>query len=276
MDDIILHQLVELAGAFHEIGIKPIICGGLGIYLGFYGRQSEAPLRTTNDIDLLLSKNQLLEETRRDAIAETITNKLKYIVCKSGRHFQFQKGNQHLDILTQPVEGIDVEGFRAILVRSKLHGHLTPEAVFIEENLKAVSLSHISPKSKMAKGLEVMIPSLTNQLILKLFAFDDRYEGLRKNNAQAQSHAFDIYIIMAMANLNDYKEGQKFLSRHNDSRIIQRAQSIVNNKFSSVEQPGWVYVLEAAIFCPDQNIQQKRSRLDAAKRRLVRWFTVSP
>jgi len=276
MDEIILDQLVELVDAFHEIGIKPIICGGLGIYLSFYGRQSEVPLRTTNDIDLLLTKNQLLEESHRNAIAETITNKLKYIACESGRHFQFQKGNQHLDILTQPVEGIEVEGFRAVLVRSKLHGHLMPEAVFIEENLKAVSLAHISPNSEMAKGLEVMIPSLTNQLILKLLAFDDRHQGLRKNDAQAQSHAFDIYMIVALANLNDYKEGQKFLSRHNDSKIVQRAQSIVNSKFSSVEQPGWLYVLEAASFYPDRNIQQKRTRLDAAKRRLVRWFTVSP
>lgn len=56
MDEMILYQLAELAGAFNKIGIKPVICGGLGIYLGFHSRESKVPLRTTNDIDLILTK----------------------------------------------------------------------------------------------------------------------------------------------------------------------------------------------------------------------------
>lgn len=276
MDEMIFRQLLELASAFEEIGIKPLICGGLGIYIRFYDQQSELPLRITNDIDLMLTKTQLLEQSRRNAIAEIIIDKLKYVVYEGGKHFQFQKGNQHLDILAQPVEGIDTKDFRAVLVKSKLHGHLTPEAVFIEEDLKAVSLSHIMPGNEMAKGLEVLVPSLTNQLILKLFAFDDRNEGPRKDEAQAQVHAFDIYTVASLANLNDYREGQQFLSRHNDSGIVQRALSIVGNQFSSVEQPGWLCVLRAANFYPNLNIQRKQERVDEAKRRLVRWFTWSP
>jgi hypothetical protein len=276
MDEMIFRQLLELASAFKEIGIKPLICGGLGIYIRFYNQQSELSLRITNDIDLILTKTQLLEQSRRNAIAEIITDKLKYVVCESGKHFQFQKGNQHLDILVQPVEGIDTKDFRAVLVKSKLHGHLTPEAVFIEEDLKTVSLSHIMPRNEMAKRHQVLVPSLTNQLILKLFAFDDRNEGSRKDEAQAQVHAFDIYTIATLASLNDYREGQQFLSRHNDSGIVQRALSIVGNQFSSVEQPGWLCVLRAANFYPNLNIQRKQERVDETKRRLVRWFTWSP
>jgi len=87
---------------------------------------------------------------------------------------------------------------------------------------------------------------------------------------------FDIYTIATLASLNDYREGQQFLSRHNDSGIVQRALSIVGGRFSSVEQPGWLCVLRAANFYPNLNIRRKQERVDEAKRRLVRWFTVSP
>jgi hypothetical protein len=275
MDEIILCQLVELACAFNKISIKPVICGGLGIYLYFYNRQSELPLRTTNDIDLILTKTHVPEQLRCEAIAELITGELGYKVCEGGKHFQFEKANQQkLDILAQPIEGIDVEGFRVKFVKSHLHGYLTPEACFIEEDLRTIFLPDILPDNEKAKGLEVFVPSPTNFLLLKLFAFDDRDE--KKENDTAQTHAFDVYVTITLADRNDYLQGQKFLARHKSSKIIQRAESIVTNKFSSVEQPGWLYVLKTSNFYPNLNVQQKRERLDEAKRRLVRWFTVSP
>ena len=274
MDEMILYQLAELAGAFNKIGIKPVICGGLGIYLGFHSRESEVPLRTTNDIDLILTKTQVLEQSRLNAIAEIITSKLKYIVCEDGKYFKFQKGNQYLDVLAQPVEGINIEGFRAKFVKSRLHGHITPEACFIEEDLITISLSDILPDNEKTGGIEVFVPSPTNLLLLKLFAFDDRDE--KKENDPAQTHAFDVYVTVTLADRNDYLQGQKFLARHKNSQIIQRSESIVTNKFSSVDQVGWQRVLEASSFYPNLNVQQKRERLDEAKRRLVRWFTVSP
>lgn len=272
MDENIFKQLLELTFLFKQIGIKPLICGGLGIYLRFCNQKSELPLRTTNDIDLMLTKTQLLERNNRDFIAQVITVKLAYIVCEEGKYFQFQKGAQRLDILSQPVEGLDVKDFRAVLVKSKLHGHITPEAAFIEEDLKTIPLSRIIPGEKTAEGLEVFVPSLTNHLILKLFAFDDRNKGTRKDESQAQVHAYDIYMITALADLDDYREGRRFLSRHNDSNIIQKAKSIVVSGFSSIEQPGWRHVIGAAGFFPGDSVQKKRERLDKVKNRLVRWF----
>jgi len=35
MDDALLIQLAELAKPFNKLGIKPVICGGLGVYLCF-------------------------------------------------------------------------------------------------------------------------------------------------------------------------------------------------------------------------------------------------
>ena len=104
-------------------------------------------------------------------------------------------------------------------------------------------------------------------------AFDDRD---KKGEAErAQTHAFDVYITVTLANRDDYLEGQKFLVRHSDSQEIKRVMSIVKDKFDSVDQPGWQRVLEASYFYPNMSVKQKRDELEQAKNRLVRWFTLS-
>lgn len=275
MDDTIFGQLAELAQPLNRIGIKPLICGGLGVYLSLYKRQNEARkmLRATRDIDLMLTGQDVSDETRRNAIANIITGELNYEVRKGYEHFRFQKENsQQLDILTPPIDGIKVQGGRSRLVKSKLHGHIASEACFIEEDLRTISSSEILSGDKIV-SFEVLLPSPTNLLILKLFAFDDRSN--KDDTEYAQTHALDIYLIIAMlTQRRDYLEGQKFLSRHRDSEIIQRAQSIVDSKFSSVDKLGWQLVLEASSFYTEKNVRQKRERLDDAKRRLVRWFTI--
>ena len=62
MDKRIFQQLADLAESFNRIGIKPVICGGLGIYLCFHKYEGEAQglIRTTNDVDLILTKSQVL------------------------------------------------------------------------------------------------------------------------------------------------------------------------------------------------------------------------
>ena len=275
MDDTIFGQLSELAQPFNRIGIKPLICGGLGVYLSLYKRQNEARkmLRATRDIDLMLTGQDVSDETRRNAIANIITGELNYEVRKGCEYFRFQKENsQQLDILTPPIDGIKVQGGRSRLVKSKLHGHIASEACFIEEDLRTISSSEILSGDKIV-SFEVLLPSPTNLLILKLFAFDDRSN--KDDTEHAQTHALDIYLIIAMLTQRRYYlEGQKFLSRHRDSEIIQRAQSIVDSKFSSVDKLGWQLVLEASSFYTEKNVRQKRERLDDAKRRLVRWFTI--
>jgi hypothetical protein len=274
MDGEISQQLAELSRSFAEIRLTPVICGGLGIYLSFY-KSTEEEIRATNDIDLILTKTQLLEKSHRNAIAEIITRKLNYTVCDEAKCFRFKKGdNQHLDILAPPVSELKTEGDRVKIVSSKLHGHLAKEACFIEEDLRTISLSDILPDDKRANNLKVQVPSPANLLILKLFAFDDRDEGPRQNAMRAQTHALDIYIIITLTDRSDYLEGQKFLSQHSDSDIIQRAKSIVSNKFSAVNQAGWQRVLEASDFYPNLNRREKESKLDAAGHRLIKWFSV--
>ncbi|MHC4226903.1 MAG: hypothetical protein ACYSW0_05690, partial [Planctomycetota bacterium] len=76
MDRRIIEQLTELAESFNRIGLKPVICGGLGIYLCFHKAEGQVRqmIRATTDIDLMLTKIQIFEQARRLAIADTITD----------------------------------------------------------------------------------------------------------------------------------------------------------------------------------------------------------
>ena len=112
----IFAQLAELAKSLNAIGVKPVICGGLGVYIRFYDKSQsfEQMLRTTNDIDLMLVGSDVIAQAKRKAIAETIIDELRYAVREDGRCFRFKKAiDQELDILTPPAKGIKVEGGRA-------------------------------------------------------------------------------------------------------------------------------------------------------------------
>lgn len=106
MDNNLLNQLVDLARAFHRIGLQPVICGGLGVYLLFRERfvlpDRPPSLRATQDIDLMITRSQAEQPAKREAIAAAILRELEYIVCEDGRHFRFNKGSQQLDVLALP------------------------------------------------------------------------------------------------------------------------------------------------------------------------------
>jgi hypothetical protein len=227
MDSRLIEQLADLAESFNRIRLKPVICGGLGIYLCFYKAQGQARrmIRATTDIDLMLIPTQVLKKVERRAIAETITDGLGYVVREGCEYYQFIKEpGRELDILSPPVEGLEVDNFRVKIVKSKLHGHITPEACFIEEGLRTISIREFLPDDERELGLEVQVPSPTNLLLLKLFAFNDRDEGRRQDSERAQAHAWDIYITIMLASRDDYLKGKQFLSRHEDSDIIQTAR----------------------------------------------------
>ena len=77
-----------------------------------------------------------------------------------------------------------------------------------------------------------------------------------------------------LTDIDDYHQGRQFLSRHEDSDIIQATRSVVAGKFNEVGQVGWRRVLESSDFYPDLNRREKEARLDEAVRRLLRWFDV--
>jgi hypothetical protein len=277
MDSRLIEQLADLAESFNRIGLKPVICGGLGLYLCFHKAQGQASrmIRATTDIDLMLTETQVLKQAQRRAIVEIITGQLRYIVREGREYLHFKKENeQYLDILAPPIEGFKMDDVSLKLVKSKLHGRLTPEACFIEEGLRTVSLREFLSDDEREISLEVQVPSPMNLLLLKLFAFNDRDEGQKQDSERAQAHAWDVYVTIMLTDRNDYLEGRQFLMLHEDSDIIQTARSIVAGKFNSVEKAGWRRVLESSDFYPGLNRREKEARLDEARRRLIRWFDI--
>ena len=278
MDNILIKQLAELAKACQRKDIKPIICGGLGVYLSFCKREDEINqmIRATQDIDLMLSKQDLLEEVKRIAISEIITNELKYTVQPNKRIHGFKKdSNQELDILVPPIEGLPISNHRLKIVKSTLHGYITEEAEFIDEDMRAIRLSEISEEYHQDNDVEFYVPSPTNLLIMKLFAYNDRCQGKRQTSDRAMAHAWDVYIIIMLAGMADFKEGQAFLSRHSDSKIIQKTRSIVLDSFSQYEKAGWQTVLSSPNFYPTLSLADRDEKLKQASARLERWFGVS-
>ena len=112
-------------------------------------------------------------------------------------------------------------------------------------------------------------------MMMKLFAFNDRYEGKRQDSDRAMAHALDIYIAIMLTDIADLKEGQEFLSRHSDSKIIQKTRDIIQNSFSQYEKVGWQTVLSTYNFHPTLSLADKEEKLKQAAARISRWFNIS-
>ena len=265
--DLLLNELLNIAKAFNEKGLRPVICGGLGVYLLFKDSK-RGMLRATNDIDLMLTKEQILNQSAGQLLAEIIEEN-KYEPLDKARYFQFKKdNNQKLDILSPMVNGIERSDFRLKLVKSQLHSYITEEAEFIAEGLREV---------KISDEAIISVPSPTNLLIMKLHAFRDRFEKkdeerADENKERVIAHAKDIYVIMVLSGREDFLEGQAFLQKHKDSEIINNASKIVDDYFMDVNSGGWLKLLSASDFFPNEDVAQKRQRIDSAMKRLIKWF----
>ena len=164
--------------------------------------------------------------------------------------------------------------YRLRIVKSTLHGHITEEAEYIDEDLRTVSLSETFEDVSIEDDVIVYVPCPTNLMIMKLHAFSDRIEGEREGLDRAMAHAFDIYIAIMLTNREDLKEGQELLSRHNDSDIILKTKTIIKNSFSNYEKVGWQTVLSSTNFHSQMSLAGREEKLNQACTRLLRWFDV--
>jgi hypothetical protein len=225
------------------------------------------------NIDLMFCRQDLLQEAKRKAMAEMITGQLQYVVQEDKKHFGFRKDpEQELDILVPPMKELPQTNYRLKIVESALHGHITQEAEFVDEDLRTILLSDISREYPNGDNVRLYIPCLTNLMIMKLYAFYDRIEGTRKKSDRAAAHALDVYIIIMLTDIDDLKDGQKFLSRHKDSDIIGKTKRIIDSCFSQYENAGWQTVLGSSNFYPADSIAQRNEKLKQASARLLRWF----
>lgn len=209
-------SLLELLYEIDGTNIKLIIGGGFGIYLkSSYARRvgmrtllREWPEpRSTNDLDLFLRPELLIDSTKLRPLAEAITN-LGYQVVPGAENYQFVKpglggadaGGIKLDFLTGPQDSfqntnVKVDDRRAHPKPSVgIHAHPVDEALSLEKGLLPVPISGKIGPGGLWEG-EVYLPHPYTFSMMKLFAFRDRLYDADKEFGRY--HALDLYSIHA-------------------------------------------------------------------------------
>jgi len=163
--------------------------------------------RSTNDLDLFLRPELLIEPAKLKPLAEAMT-KLGYKVVKGAekilvlKHGQrgAEAGSIKIDILTIPQSLFEGTSVRTDSQRARpnpsvgIHAYPVDETLALEEGLLSV---FVDEKTDTEESLhaEVFLPHPYTYLMMKLLAFRDRLDDTDK--AFGRYHALDLYTILA-------------------------------------------------------------------------------
>lgn len=272
----LLDLLCELKGA----GVKLIIGGGFGIYLKTdhvlrmkartLFRQWPEP-RSTNDLDLFLRPELLIEPVKLKPLAKAIT-RLGYKVVKGAEKYQFVKPGQRgaeagsikIDILTGPQSRFEGTLVRTDARRARpnpsigIHAHPVDEALTLEEGLLTVSFD-----GRLGTGeswhAEIFLPHPYTFLMMKLFAFKDRLEDANKEFGRY--HALDLYTILATMTENEWAKALELRDQYGNEPYIREAGRLVAGRFSSLDRLGMIRLRESRYYRPELQIDEFMSAL---------------
>lgn len=272
--------LLDLLYELHGTDVKLIIGGGFGIYLKTdhvlrmevrtLFRQWPEP-RSTNDLDLFLRPELLIEPAKLKPLAEAIT-RLGYKVVKGAEKYQFVKPGQRgaeagsikIYILTGPQSRFEGTSVRADARRARpnpsvgIHAHPVDEALTLEEGLFPLSFD-----GKLDTGrtwnAEVFLPHPYTFLMMKLFAFRDRLDDSDKEFGRY--HALDLYAILATTIESEWKQALRFRDRYgNNSHVIEAARLVVKF-FSSLDSLGMIRLRESRYYRPELQLGEFMSAM---------------
>ncbi len=240
---LLLQELGGIAQKARQQGMRLIIGGGVGLLLrdrwvrtrGARTLRPYPSLRATTDLDVFLGAEIIADPVLMRRLREFL-DELGYEPISGAEYYQFVKrmpaGSAlpvvKVDFLAAPPPGHDLmvderrirpRGFR------RLHAHVTPEALTVEEGLVEVLI----PSGSSRVG--VMLPHPFSYVILKLFAFRDRMDD--QNKQLGRYHAFDIYTSVAMLTQGEFGEAREMCRRHEESSELREARVIRGNFFST-------------------------------------------
>ena len=272
--------LLDLLREVEGSGVTVIIGGGLGIYLktvhvwrvGARTLLREWPEpRSTNDIDLFLRPELLIEPEQLKPFAEAL-DRLGYEAVRGAENYQFVKsvpgssgvGSVKIDILTGPrkrFEGTRVKADeRRVRPRPRIgiHAHPVDEALTLEEGLLPFVLDGqlSSGESWQAK---IFLPHPYTFLMMKLFAFRDRLDDADKEFGRY--HALDLYTILATTMEAEWEEAIEFRKRYGDEPCVMEAGRLVSEYFSASDRPGIIRLRESHYYRPELQLGEFISAL---------------
>lgn len=272
--------LLDLLYELRNTDIKLIIGGGFGIYLRtqyVLGRGARTllkfwpELRSTNDLDLFLRADLLINSNKLKPLADAIT-RLKYKVVEGAEKYQFVKpgprgslaGSLKIDLLTGPQTAFAGTGLKVDERRVRpdpsvgIHAHPCDEGVTLEEKLATLSFSGTLSSGRPWEG-EVFLPHPYTFLLMKLFAFKDRVNDPHKE--LGRHHALDLYSVIALTNETEWQECGEFSAGLKSDPAIIEVGKIVAEYFSGEEKLGLLRLREHTYFRPEFQLKEFVSAL---------------
>jgi len=273
----------SLLDLLHEIEgseIKVIIGGGFGIYLKVVhvakeGRRTlwrEWPEpRSTNDLDLFLRPELLIESEKLKPLAEAI-ERLGYQAVAGAEKYQFVKpgaggadsGSVKIDILTGPQSRFKGTKVRADPRRARphpsigIHAHPVDEALTLEDGLVRIVLAGALSSGEPSKA-EIFLPHPYTFAMMKLFAFRDRVEDADKDFGRY--HALDLYTILATTTEDEWAYALKLRDQNRGQPSITEAGGLVSKHFSGTDRLGIIRLKESLYYRPELRLDEFMSAL---------------
>ena len=272
--------LLDLMQKVHDSEIRLIAGGGFGIYLKTnHARDSGMRTlldqwpdpRSTNDLDLFLRPELLIESSKLKPLVNAITD-LGYQVVPGAEKYQFAKpgpggtdvGGIKIDILTGPqsrFHGTRVKA-DARRVRPKpsvgIHAHPVDEALTLEEGLLPIVLTGTLTSGEAWES-EIFLPHPYTFLMMKLFAFRDRFED--HNKEFGRYHALDLFTILATTTEKEWDYALKLRDHQKNDPFAIEAARLVSEYFSAPDRLGMIRLRESPYYRPELQIEKFMSAL---------------
>lgn len=272
--------LLDLLYATRDADLKLILGGGYGLYLrqehvrasGVRTLLAEWPeARSTNDLDLFLRPELLIDSRKVKPLAEALKN-LGYKVVEGAEKYQFviagpsggRAGSLRVDLLTGPQSCFHGTGVHADerRVRPKpsvgLHAHPVDEALTLEEGLMPVTIDGKTSHGDLHHA-EIYLPHAFTFAMMKLFAFRDRFSDQDKDFGTY--HALDIYTIFATTSEPEWEMALKWSEQRRSDAMVIEAAEIVHRYFTSQTSAGMLRLQESPYARPELQLDDFVSAL---------------
>jgi hypothetical protein len=259
--------LLDLLHELQGTEVRLIIGGGFGIFLktNRVRRLGEKSLlrewpepRSTNDLDLFLRPELLIEAPKLKPLSEAI-RKLGYQVVRGAEKYQFvklgpesvQTGGVKIDILTGPQSRFQGTGVKTDDRRARpnpsvgIHAHPMNEAPTLEEGLLTEILKGTLSSGESWQG-EVYLPNPYTLLMMKLFAFRDRLND--RDKEFGRYHALDLYTILASTTETEWNHALGLRDRYADEPYVIEAGLLVLEYFSALDRLGMIRLRESPYY----------------------------
>ncbi|MCC6418483.1 MAG: hypothetical protein IT429_09600 [Gemmataceae bacterium] len=278
--DQLLASLLDLLHELQGRDVPITVGGGFGLFLK--RRHLEATSqrtlfdrlpapRATNDLDLFLRTEVLVNLERTRLVAEAIT-RLGYTVVEAAKYLQWQREvliagvpqQVKIDVLVGPLGDVRKKlNVNMPRVRPKgkisFHAHAVEEAVRIEDEALAIPVSGTRSIGEPCTG-SVFIPQAFPYLMMKLHAFADRRKKAEtaededrraKEQDKERQHAIDLYAIVGMMTESEYERAKELGTAHAANEHVGRARAIVRDYFAGRTESGVLRLREHPLFRED-------------------------